>query len=193
MKNFARKHPFWLLIITLALSLLVCGAVSVATNGFTDFNPYDRNEANLFTVGEDGNLLEKLSTDALPKGLEVTMDEKGIVKIKGDTSDEETYSTVVLSKEITLEAGKTYTFTTGKKGINKDATEQGKGIDVILYGALDSYFADNGGLKEDGTFTIAEDATDLTFTLKVTIYPGEHNTTLYPVLVEGDSAVSFYD
>lgn len=194
MKAFLKKHPAALIALTLALSLLLCGVVSVATKGFTDWNPYERNEANLLTVGEEGNLLEKIDTDALPKGLEVTLNEKGVLKIDGDSSKEDANSTVILSKEITLEAGKTYTFTTGKKGVNEDAFAQGKGINVVLYGANNAIFADNGGLEKNGTFTISADATDTTYILKVIVYPGEYNNvTLYPVLVEGDTAASFFD
>ena len=118
MKSFARKHPLGFGLILVLVAVMLTGALSVATDGFRDLNPFDRNEANLLTVGEDGNPLDKLATDALPKDLTVEMDEKGILKIKGDTSKEESQSTVVLSQEITLEAGKTYTFTTGRKGVN---------------------------------------------------------------------------
>ena len=193
MKSFVRNHPFWFAIILILAAVMITGALSVATDGFRDFNPFERNEANLLTVGEDGNLLEKIDTDALPKGLDVTMDEKGVITIDGDSSDETTHSIVTLSQEITLEAGKTYTFTTGKKGVNKD-TVSGKDVNVMLYGTNTSYIADVCGLGKDGTFTIAEDATDLTFVLKVTIYPGEYdNVRLYPVLVEGDTAAAFFD
>ncbi len=193
MKKFAKNHPFWMVVITVALCLLVVGIVSPLTKSFTDFNPWERNEANLLAVGEDGNFLEKIDGET-SYGLTVSMDEKGIVKIDGDNSAQSVAKTVTLTKEITLEAGKTYTLTTGKKGVNKDAYAQGKGINVFLYGTTDAHYADNGGLNKDGTFTIPADATDLTYVLKISVYPGEYsNVSVYPVLVEGDTAASFYD
>ena len=81
MKSFTRKHPLVFGLILVLVCVMITGGLSVATDGFRDFNPFERNEANLLTVGEDGNLLDKLDTDFLPKGLEITQDDKGMVGV----------------------------------------------------------------------------------------------------------------
>ena len=168
------------IIIGVLCCVLLCGFIGWMTSGFTAFDKdsmADRfspsvNESNFYNA-ECVTLKSGNSGD----GVTVTVNDDGSVKVKGK-NENKTDSLEYTIGTVTLEAG-TYTFT-ALDGASKN------GSLVVAIDGETEYCADFG----ENTFTL-DSETELV--IKLVIKPDvEINSTVYPVIVEGDEPGDFY-
>ncbi len=164
-------------IAVVLVCILCCGFVMWMFGGFNEMSidnakdVFERelNENNLYTSEcititdrNDGN------------GIKLTVNENGSISIKGKADSAIEYDIA----EVTLKAGK-YTFTALDDASLKTA-----------YVSLDLEGVDFNADFTGNTFTVVEDTT---VTLTIHIAEGtEINATVYPVIVEGDEAGSYF-
>jgi hypothetical protein len=180
--SWIKRNPFWVIVICIALIIPLVGLVSVRTNSFNnpeDLFTRDLNEKNLLKPGEDGNYVasESFVTD---EGLEFKTKANGAITVKGDSSYAKETDTFAVAK-LTLKAG-TYTLSSGLKNSNANS--------IYLTATYNGQTVNSYSGSTPGTFTLDVE-TEVTINLHV--YPkAGWNTTVYPVLVPGDAAGSFW-
>ena len=155
------------ILLVAALALGICSAFNLF--------PRERNEANLIDISAE-NYIETHNT---ARGVKVKVDEDGIIKLSGKA----TSANSVTVATVALKAG-TYTLS----GVNDPNIDE-FGMRV-MYG--DGNIAMAG--TESATFTLAADET-----VTIILYWCEDynfnfnaNSTVKPVLVEGEVAGEFY-
>ena len=177
-----KKNLKWTGIIVAAIlaTVMLVSWIGNLSGGFDNMNPadwqlYDRNENNLIAADA---LLEEFDNG---NGFTVKRNDDGTLTVNG--KNESTEAQTIELGTIELEPG-TYTFTTGKNGKNKDATNQY--FNMSLVGSDGTHTADFGG-----TITVT---TKTPYTIKLTLGAEKSFTyrTLYPTLVAGDDAEGFY-
>lgn len=177
-----KKNLKWTGIIVAAILAIVMlvSWIGNLSGGFDNMNPadwqlYDRNENNL--IGAEA-LVEEFDNG---NGFTIKRNDDGSLSING--KNESTEAQNIELGTIELEPG-TYTFTTGKDGKNKDATNQY--FNMALVNGDIVHTADFGG-----TITVT---TKTTYTVRLTLGGEKSFTyrTLYPTLVAGDDAEGFY-
>lgn len=170
------------LFIVFLCAVIVCGALGWMTSGFQKWGAEDiGNQFTEATLNKDNkyssdNMTIKSSNDG--NGIIVEAKDNGTVKFKGKNNTDDVMECEIGS--VTLDKG-TYTFT-AIKGAAKNTMY----ASLLNAGSLvcNADFTGN-------TFTVAADATELT--IVVYIQSGaEVDATVYPVIVEGEEAGSFF-
>ena len=168
-----------LAVLALVGTMAVIGNLS---NGFQNLNPKDwnvveRNDKNLIPLT---GMEERYRSDV---GVNIKQSD-GVLTLTGTNKSTADASIAIASFK--LPAG-TYTFTTALEGINDNTSVYG--YYMKLAKASDGSLVANA----DGTsaFTIAEETE---VTLSVVVAPDEKldNIKLYPAIVEGTEAASYY-
>lgn len=175
-----KKIIFGVVAVLLVVGLVT--GIGFMTKGFTEKDPdnwtiRDRNEENLFTL-EDYTLEGTKNTG---DGITVTANKDGSITIDGKNHSTEEIEIEI--GKITLEAG-TYTFTSGYSNSGLYSAY------LNLQTSGGEYSADFGG--DNGTFTLSAEATGTVYLVIASDFQF-NNKTLYPVIAEGDSEVSFYE
>ena len=167
-------------IVSILVSVFLAGLIGKMSDGFqkdpADWQLRDRNENNLIAADA---LLEEFDNG---NGFTVKRNDDGTLTVNGKNESEDPQEIVLGTIE--LEPG-TYTFTTGKDGKNKAATNQY--FNMALVNGNTVHTADFGG-----TITVT---TKTTYTVRLTLGGEKSFTyrTLYPTLVTGDKAEGFYE
>ena len=174
MSNVKRKKFFKRLGIGVAIIAILALVGGVAAVGMGSM--IERNPDNLIEFDE--NYLRDTKTNY---GLEVKVDDNGVIKLKGETTRNEE----LIVQTVTLPAG-TYTIS----GIAKP--NLAKMVLRATWGAGEQALA---GL-DSATFTLEED-TVVTVSIVIEGSDGENtidwaNRTIKPVIVEGNVAGDFY-
>ena len=162
--------------IALLVIILAVSAIGFATNGFSKdkdtWGITQLNENNLFKA--DAYTIKSANTG---DGYDITVSNDGEIKVKGTNNSGAEVKLAV--QEIKLAAG-TYTFTSGATGTSKTS------YCMILSDGTTTHYADFSG----NTFEVASETT---FTAYIVIQDkAEINTTFKPVVVEGETAGSFF-
>ena len=174
MSNVKRKK-FWkglgIGVAIVAVLALICGVAAVGIS-----SRLERNPDNLIKFDE--NYIRDTKTNY---GLEVKVDDNGVIKLKGETTSNEE----LIIQTVTLPAGQ-YTIS----GIAKP--NLAKMVLRATWGAGEEAFADLGS----ATFTLEEE-TDVTVSIVIHGSEDENtiewaNRTIKPVIVKGDTAGDFY-
>lgn len=165
-----------ILIVSILLVVLAVSAIGFATNGFSKdkdtWGITQVNEDNLFKADEYS--IESANTG---DGYEVTVSDDGEIKIKGTNNSGAEVRLAV--QEIKLAAG-TYTFTSGVSSTSKGS------YCMMITDGTSTYYADFSG----NTFDISAEGT---FTAYIVIQDeATVNVTFKPVIVEGETAGSFF-
>ena len=177
-----KKNLKWLGIIVAAIlaTVMLVSWIGKLSGGFEkdigDWQLRDRNENNLIAADA---LLEEFDNG---NGFTVKRNDDGTLTVNGKNESEQAVE--IELGTIELEPG-TYTFTTGKDGKNKAATNQY--FNMALVNGSTVHTADFGG-----TITVT---TKTTYTIRLTLGGEKSFTyrTLYPTLVAGDKAEGFYE
>ena len=168
------------IIIGVLVACLLMGAIGWISTGFTDFTKDGISGKFEPTVNEDNFFNVEcvtLKSGNSGDGVTVTVNDDGSVKVKGK-NENKTDSLEYTIGTVTLEPG-TYTFT-ALDGASKN------GSLVVAVDGETEYCADFG----ENTFTL-DSETELV--IKLVIKPDvEINSTVYPVIVEGDEPGDFY-
>lgn len=183
MKGFIKNHPVITVLLCMLLTVALTGIVSLRTNNFNDPQDLftrDLNPNNLLQPGEDGNytLVDAKHT---AEGLHITPASNGSIKIEGTNETLTGEYNEVPVAQLTLQPG-TYTLSSGYKSASTAtaylvAEYNGTTVEGDFDDAL-------------GSFTLDAE-TEVTISLR--ICPASNwNVTMYPVLVKGDTAGSFY-
>lgn len=168
------KRVILILCCILATVFLV-SIIGSVTNGFDDlFNP---SEWNAKEINQD-NLIKKslytISTESHPEGIDVTVNDDGLIRVKGENKTDEDFSLDICT--VSLPAGK-YTFTSGVAGCSASK----------YYLIAGTYYAD----FNNNTFELT---TETELTVSMIVKPGEKiSTTFSPVIVPGEESGSFYN
>lgn len=168
-----------LIVVALLVIILAISAIGFATDGFnknTDkWGIREVNEKNFIKASE-----YTVKNGALAEGLNVTVSNNGEITVNGKNNS--SVVTKIEVQNVTLGPG-TYTFSSGS-----DKTSTGTYfMSMEKSGGTESYTADFVG---QCTFTL--DA-ETEFVVYICVQSGiEINTTFKPVIVEGESAGSFY-
>ena len=163
------------LLITVLIAVVCSSCLGWLTAGFQNFDvaqrfEKERNPDNLITISS-----VTLATTRHSSGIDVTVDEDGVVTLDGKVTEDIQlpYATV------SLQPGE-YILSGDEKG------SAGTYYLSIVVGEQTIY----GNL--DGKFTV-ETAGSYTITINVEADTQLRNVKLYPVINSGDSAVDFYD
>lgn len=188
MSKFFRKHTLLSCIALVLIAVAVCGIIGSRTSGFTEMGTlFDRtlNDKNLVKTEAYTDAVKAGYKDAT--GIQVSSEKDGRVHISGKYIPESESATLLTIKvaEIKLDKG-TYTFTTGKNGVNMAASSATAYMSAEI--GSDSYKADFGNAQ----FTVAADNTTVTIYIHVAVTSGAQDMTFYPTLVEGEKAGAFY-
>ena len=169
-----------IIVAAILATVMLVSWIGNLSGGFENMNPgewqlRDRNENNLIAADA---LVEEFDNGF---GFSIKRNDDGTLTVNGKNESEEA-QTVELGT-IELEPG-TYTFTTGKNGKNKDASNYNFHMTLVSGNA--THTADFGE-----TITVS---TKTTFTVKLTLGAEKSFTyrTLYPTLVAGAKAEGFY-
>ena len=171
-----------IIVAAILATVMLVSWIGNLSSGFENMNPgdwqlRDRNENNLIAADA---LLEEFDNG---NGFTVKRNDDGTLTINGknESTDEQT----IELGTIELEPG-TYTFTTGKDGKNKDASNFYFHMSLVA-GSGSPIIADYGD-----TITVS---TKTPYTIKLTLGAEKSFTyrTLYPTLVAGNEAESFYE
>lgn len=180
-KQKLKKYMGYAAAILAIVALMT--TIGFITNGFTardkddlNFDFIEENENNLITPATFTKETYKTDTSVLIN------QKNGILTLSGKPDSKGSDVNAELGK-IKLAAG-TYTFTTGKDGVN-NATNPQK-YQLKLVNGSTEYIADI-----DESFTLATE-TELTVTLFVKAGVNVTGVKLYPVVVSGDTAQGFY-
>ena len=158
--------------IVLAVSALV-GVVGYLSSGYKDMDIkgwiYERNPDNLFDYA--------VNTETVNDGVKVSVDEYGVINVKGFVADTGRSEEIVYTLEsVTLPAG-TYVLSTTEGNSSKNT--------ILLYGIIEddsnTWYADN----TSSMVRTFDAKTKVTF--KVGVYKDDCdvNFTIHPVLNEG--------
>ena len=175
MSNYKTKKIWKRIGIGVAIVALLAVALALANGMLSGFR--DRNSDNLIKL--DDNYLKSKKTDY---GLEVVVDDDGVIKLKGQTTRNEE----LIVQTVTLPAG-TYTISgIAKPNLSKIVLRATWGEGNVAYAGLDSQ-----------TFTL-EGETLVTVSIVVEGAEGDDNTidfvnrTIKPVIIEGKEPGDFY-
>lgn len=161
-------------IVLLVLAIAGISALATWTEGFTAWDLKELNEENLVNVANYDATFDTADYD----DLDIEVDEDGVITIEGENKGAEDLKIKVAT--VSLTKGE-YTISSGAKG-----TDDKTYYMSIIIGDKE-IIADDG---EDSTFKVE---TEDTFDIYITVCDGEEiDTTLKPVVVEGDKAGSFY-
>lgn len=161
-------------------AVALCALLGNLSNGFQNLNPTEweislRNENNIVPL--DG-MKDKYKSDF---GVTVTQKD-GVLTLSGENKS--TLNGEIAIATFTLPAGE-YTFTTGKGGVN-DNTDS--------YGYEMRLKSDSSVVQTADKGDSFEISTDTEVTLVVVVAAGKEvdGVKLYPSIVQGDQAVSYY-
>lgn len=186
--RFFTKHTLVSCLAIVLVAVAVCGVIGSRTSGFTKMDTlFDRD------LNADNMIKQEAYTDAVKAGyvdgagITVSPEKDGRIRITGKyiPSDESKTPLKIKVAEIKLDKG-TYTFTTGKNGVNKAASLSTAYMSAEV--GSESYNADFNNAQ----FTVAADNTTVTIYINVAVTTGEQDMTFYPTLVAGEKAGAFY-
>lgn len=170
-----------IIVAAIMATVMLVSWIGNLSGGFENMNPgdwqlRDRNENNLIAVD---TLMEEFDNG---NGFTVKRNDDGTLTVNG--KNEATEAQEIELGTIELEPG-TYTFTTGKDGKSKDASNFFYNMSLVNGSTV--HTADYGN-----TITVT---TKATYTIKLTLGAEKTFTyrTLYPTLVAGADAEGFYE
>lgn len=182
--SWIKRNPLITAIICILAVVMLTGFISLRTNSFQNPNALferKRNEDNLLQPGEDGNYLlteQKVSKE----NMTVTPKANGALVISGYNKYGEGSYLEYDVATVTLKKG-TYTLSSGYK----QASEFG----IYLVASYDDTEIPGDVGEAKGTFTL-EKETAVTVSLRVYVAEDKWDATVYPTLVAGDKAGSFW-
>ena len=164
-KRMLKRVGIFLLVAI--LGGLTASFAMTAANGFDrELNPENIIDVDKYTV-KDG--------DSSGKGIKVSVNDDGVIKLNGEASENDEYTVTTLS----LAAG-TYTIS------GYDSNSKGVTLKAVYNGTITAISG-----TTYATFTLE---TETSVSIVITIAEDYYcfNTTIKPVLVEGDEAGDFY-
>ena len=182
MSKFNKRMPRWANNLCIVLvAVLCCGVLGGLSGGFSNWDVktwFDKevNPDNLLKVGE-----YSLESTEGKIGIDVKVDEKGVIKLSGKATADFEEDVVTLK----LNPG-TYTLGGCESTINKSGLK-------ISYNGIEHY----AGIDDDeegATFTITEEMGSVSATVFVFVADGERAPLLpiKPTLAKGEEEISFY-